>query len=41
MIRGIIDGMALTFRSLFEKRVTIQYPEEKRPVRRVSRDAIP
>jgi len=33
MIRGIINGFALTFRSLFEKRATIQYPEEKRPVR--------
>ncbi len=29
MIRGLIT----TFKSLFEKPVTIQYPEEKRPVR--------
>jgi NADH-quinone oxidoreductase subunit I len=36
MLRGIYDfftGMAQTFRSMFEKPVTIQYPEEKRTVR--------
>jgi NADH-quinone oxidoreductase subunit I len=33
MFADILRGMATTFRSLFEKPVTIQYPEEKRPVR--------
>ncbi|MCC6146809.1 MAG: NADH-quinone oxidoreductase subunit NuoI [Anaerolineaceae bacterium] len=33
MLRGILEGMAQTFRSLLEKPVTIQYPEVKRPVR--------
>lgn len=33
MFRGIYEGMRQTFLSMFEKPVTIQYPEEKRPVR--------
>lgn len=33
MIRGIIEGMIQTLRAFFEKPVTVQYPEEKRPVR--------
>jgi len=33
MIRGLLSGLGTTFRSLFEKPVTIQYPEVKRPVR--------
>jgi len=33
MLRGIYEGMRQTLRSLFEKPVTIQYPEVKRPVR--------
>lgn len=31
---GIARGMMTTFRELFNRPVTIQYPEEKRPVRR-------
>jgi len=30
---GILRGMWITFRSMFERPVTIQYPEVKRPVR--------
>lgn len=33
MFRGILEGMRQTLRSFFEKPVTIQYPEQKRPVR--------
>jgi NADH-quinone oxidoreductase subunit I len=33
MIREIFRGLGTTFRSIFEKPVTIQYPEVKRPVR--------
>ena len=29
MIREMISGMALTLRKLFERPVTIQYPEQK------------
>jgi NADH-quinone oxidoreductase subunit I len=29
----LLKGLSTTFRSMFEKPVTIQYPEEKRPVR--------
>ena len=32
-ILGILRGMWITFRSMFERPVTIQYPEVKRPVR--------
>ncbi|MFN2198692.1 MAG: NADH-quinone oxidoreductase subunit NuoI [Anaerolineales bacterium] len=32
MLREIVRGLSTTFRSIFEKPVTIQYPEEKRPV---------
>jgi NADH-quinone oxidoreductase subunit I len=32
MIKEIVRGMVTTLRSAFEKPVTIQYPEEKRPV---------
>jgi NADH-quinone oxidoreductase subunit I len=32
--KALIQGMATTFRELFNKPVTIQYPEEKRPVRK-------
>ncbi len=28
---GYLDGFAVTFRKLFEKRVTSEYPQEKRP----------
>lgn len=33
MIRELVRGLSTTFRSMFEKPVTIQYPEVKRPVR--------
>ena len=33
MIRGIFTGLWTTLRSMFTKPITIQYPEEKRPVR--------
>jgi NADH-quinone oxidoreductase subunit I len=33
MIRELVRGLSTTFRSIFEKPVTIQYPEVKRPVR--------
>ncbi|HMD90968.1 MAG TPA: NADH-quinone oxidoreductase subunit NuoI [Anaerolineaceae bacterium] len=33
MLRGIFDGLSTTLKSMFEKPVTVQYPEEKRPVR--------
>ncbi len=33
MLRGLVSGLSTTFRSMFEKPVTIQYPEVKRPVR--------
>ena len=36
MLRGIselADGLMTTFRSMFERPVTVQYPEVKRPVR--------
>ena len=29
----MLRGLWTTFKSMFEKPVTIQYPEEKRPVR--------
>lgn len=32
MLREIVRGLSTTFRSIFEKPVTIQYPEVKRPV---------
>lgn len=32
MLREIVRGLSTTFRSMFEKPVTIQYPEVKRPV---------
>ena len=28
-VRATLRGMALTFKHMFEKRVTMQYPEEK------------
>ncbi len=34
MFTEIVRGLQTTFRSMFEKPVTIQYPEIKRPVRR-------
>ncbi|MDR3576619.1 MAG: NADH-quinone oxidoreductase subunit NuoI [Anaerolineaceae bacterium] len=33
MLRGIFQGLSTTLKSMFEKPVTVQYPEEKRPVR--------
>ena len=33
MFREIVRGLSTTFRSMFEKPVTVQYPEVKRPVR--------
>ena len=33
MLRGIFQGLSTTLKSMFEKPVTIQYPEEKRAVR--------
>jgi len=33
MLREIVRGLSTTFKSMFEKPVTIQYPEVKRPVR--------
>ncbi|HSF81831.1 MAG TPA: NADH-quinone oxidoreductase subunit NuoI [Anaerolineales bacterium] len=33
MFREIVRGLGTTFKSMFEKPVTIQYPEVKRPVR--------
>ncbi len=33
MLRGLMGGLSTTLRSMFEKPVTIQYPEVKRPVR--------
>ena len=30
-IPSILQGMAITFRHMFQKKATIQYPEEKRP----------
>ncbi len=33
MLSEIIRGLSTTLRSMLEKPVTIQYPEEKRPVR--------
>jgi NADH-quinone oxidoreductase subunit I len=32
-VLGILRGLWITFRSMFERPVTIQYPEVKRPVR--------
>jgi NADH-quinone oxidoreductase subunit I len=32
MLREIVRGLSTTFRSMFEKPVTVQYPEVKRPV---------
>ncbi len=32
-VREVARGLNMTFRSMFEKPVTISYPEEKRPVR--------
>ena len=34
MFSEIMRGLSTTFRSMFEKPVTIQYPEVKRPVRK-------
>lgn len=34
MLREIVRGLGTTFRAMFEKPVTIQYPEVKRPVPR-------
>ena len=31
--KALFDGMMTTFRELWQKPVTVQYPEEKRPVR--------
>lgn len=33
MLRGLFTGLLTTLKSMFEKPVTIQYPEVKRPVR--------
>lgn len=33
MLMEIVKGMSITFRELFKKPVTIQYPEARRPVR--------
>jgi NADH-quinone oxidoreductase subunit I len=33
MLKEIVRGLSTTFRQIFEKPVTIQYPEVKRPVR--------
>src|SRR5512133_712896 len=33
MLRELTRGLATTLRSMFERPVTVQYPEEKRPVR--------
>jgi NADH-quinone oxidoreductase subunit I len=33
MLRGILGGLGTTFKQMFAKPVTIQYPEQKRPVR--------
>src|SRR5512140_2814498 len=33
MLKGLMSGLSTTFRSMFEKPVTIQYPEVTRPVR--------
>jgi NADH-quinone oxidoreductase subunit I len=33
MVKELARGMGTTFRSMLEKPVTIQYPEQKRPVR--------
>jgi NADH-quinone oxidoreductase subunit I len=33
MLRGIFEGLSTTLKSMFEKPVTVQYPEEKRQVR--------
>ncbi len=33
MLRGIFQGLSTTLKSMFEKPVTVQYPEEKRQVR--------
>jgi len=33
MFREIVRGLSTTFKSMFERPVTIQYPEVKRPVR--------
>lgn len=33
-VTGLVRGMMTTLRSMFEKPVTIQYPEVKRPVRK-------
>jgi NADH-quinone oxidoreductase subunit I len=34
MLTEIFRGLSTTFRSMLEKPVTVQYPEDKRPVRR-------
>ena len=34
MLNEIVRGLGTTLRSMLEKPVTVQYPEEKRPVRR-------
>lgn len=33
MLRGILGGLGTTFKQMFAKPVTVQYPEQKRPVR--------
>src|SRR5512144_638093 len=33
MLRELTRGLATTLRSMFERPVTVQYPEQKRPVR--------
>jgi NADH-quinone oxidoreductase subunit I len=33
MLRELARGLGTTFKSMFERPVTVQYPEEKRPVR--------
>jgi len=33
MLREIVRGLGTTFKSMFEKPVTVQYPEVKRPMR--------
>src|SRR5215831_8367122 len=32
MLNGLLGGLWETFKSMFERTVTVQYPEEKRPV---------
>lgn len=33
MLKGLIQGLGTTLKMMFERPVTIQYPEQKRPVR--------